>query len=181
MIYALRRDVVDASGVPLNKGGAAEAGKVRLRSDKRPRPICIRMNVGDTLVVNFQNLLSPVPPSNGAHFTRTASVHAMGMQLVNSILDDGSNVGRIASPGGLAAPGDTVTYTFYAEKEGAFLLYSSAALAGGEQETGTLDSGLFGAVNVQPAGAEWYRSQITEEELSLATLRNTMYGHPVVD
>jgi hypothetical protein len=29
--------------------------------------------------------------------------------------------------------------------------------------------GLFGAVNVQPAGAEWYRSQITESDLKKAT------------
>ena len=34
---------------------------------------------------------------------------------------------------------------------------------------GQLGSGLFGAVNVQPEGAEWYRGQVTHEDLHLAT------------
>ncbi len=32
--------------------------------------------------------------------------------------------------------------------------------------------GLFGSVNVEPKGAEWYRSQITEAELRLAQKKN---------
>src|SRR5207249_4462466 len=32
-------------------------------------------------------------------------------------------------------------------------------------------SGLFGAVNVQPEGAEYYRSQVTREDLNAATVR----------
>src|SRR4051794_20479346 len=67
MIFALRRDVVS------NAGGAYELqpGKVMLRPSKRPRPIVLRMNVGDCLEVAFQNLLAPtqqvynqVPPAN---------------------------------------------------------------------------------------------------------------------
>ncbi|KAF5407343.1 MAG: hypothetical protein Udaeo2_25530 [Candidatus Udaeobacter sp.] len=32
-----------------------------------------------------------------------------------------------------------------------------------------LTRGLFGALNVQPSGAEWYRSQVTADDLALAT------------
>ena len=53
MMFALRRDVV-SSGSP---GGALMPGYVMLRTDKRPRPIVLRMNVGDCLQIQFQNLL----------------------------------------------------------------------------------------------------------------------------
>ena len=52
MMYALRRDVVPISGTALTPGN------VRLRPDKRPRPIVLRMNVGDCLRIEFQNLLA---------------------------------------------------------------------------------------------------------------------------
>ncbi|MDR4469643.1 MAG: hypothetical protein MRJ68_15345 [Nitrospira sp.] len=75
----------------------------------------------------------------------------------------------------LAAPGETRTYTWYAKKEGTFFLYSMGAPAGGEGDGGQLGLGLFGAINVQPNGANWYRSQVTEQELKYATKgkRNT--------
>ena len=36
-------------------------------------------------------------------------------------------------------------------------------------DTSQLQSGLFGVVNVQPEGAEYYRSQVTREDLDQAT------------
>ncbi len=33
--------------------------------------------------------------------------------------------------------------------------------------------GLFGSVNVEAKTAEWYRSQVTAEEMALATAKNT--------
>src|SRR5215204_4138560 len=54
MIYALKKDLVAID--PL-KG--IVAGNVRLRSDKRPRPLVLRMNNGDCLRITFNNLLSP--------------------------------------------------------------------------------------------------------------------------
>src|SRR5689334_25036599 len=59
MIYALKQDVVAID--PL-KG--LVAGNVRLRSNKRPRPIVLRMNSGDCLQITFNNLLSPSPLSD---------------------------------------------------------------------------------------------------------------------
>ncbi|MFY9555566.1 MAG: copper oxidase [Blastocatellia bacterium] len=174
MIFALERDVVAAN--PLNPIGA---GNVKLREDKRPRPIVLRMNLGDCLRITFKNLLNPVPVDQEQTVTRVASIRANGLQLVNSIADDGSNVGKNASS--LVSPGGSATYTFYAEREGGYMLYSQGSTTGGEGDGGQLNAGLFGAVNVQPKGAEWYRSQVTANDLDLATKAKTPDGHPVVD
>src|SRR5678816_377232 len=96
MIYALKKDVVAID--PL-KG--IVAGNVRLRSDKRPRPIVLRTNNGDCLRITFTNLLSPSPlshkdpedPLSDQPATRSAGIHVIGMELVGTIASDGSNVG----------------------------------------------------------------------------------------
>lgn len=65
MIYALARDVV-ATGSPQTScdGGACKPGQVELRDGKRPRPIVLRMNMGDCLVVEFTNLVeASLPPT----------------------------------------------------------------------------------------------------------------------
>jgi hypothetical protein len=170
MIFALERDVV-----PVNPSLGLVAGNVRLRDGKRPRPITLRVNVGQKLQINFKNLLAPDvrdddPQHKDQPHTRTASVHVAGMQLVNGIADDGSNVGRNQSS--LVAPGGSATYTLYAEREGNNLLYSTAATTGGEGDGGTLAEGLFGSVNVEPAGAEWYRSQVRAADMRFATKTN---------
>src|SRR5438270_11837057 len=64
MIFALRDDVVPCD--PAETGGKLVAGKVMLRQGKRPRPIVLRMNVGDCLRIQFANLLAPAPPSGSA-------------------------------------------------------------------------------------------------------------------
>jgi manganese oxidase len=198
MIFALRSDVV--TNDPSQSG--LVAGKVMLRPDKRPRPIVLRMNVGDCLQVNFQNLLADVPsigaagalPYNPANSktqpdtsdpnvsttiqsaTRLAGVHVMGMELKQNISDDaswiGGNPGSTApnDPGSLAAPNQKRVYTFCAQAEGAFLLYSTAANIGYQDGFGgQLTQGLFGSVAVQPKSAEWYRSQVTRADLDQAT------------
>jgi len=64
MIYALARDVVDSSSQTSCAGGACKPGQVALRDGKRPRPIVLRMNMGDCLVVKFTNLVEPsLPPT----------------------------------------------------------------------------------------------------------------------
>jgi hypothetical protein len=180
MMFALERDVV-AINPALPKG----PGNVQLRPDKRPRPLALRVNVGQKLQINFKNWLAPAPKDNDQPATRTASVHVMGMQLVNAIMDDGSKVGT--NPTSLVSPGGTATYTFYAEREGNHLLYSSAATTGGEGNGGSLSMGLFGSVNVEPKKSEWYRSQVTALEMRYATkltaddtLHRTPNGHPII-
>ena len=174
MMFALRRDVVSSSS-----SSGLTPGNVQLREGKRPRPLVLRMNVGDCLAIQFQNLLATTPEDNQQPATRTASIRALGLQLVNSIASDGSNVGTNASS--LVAPGGSATYTFYAEREGSHLLYSSAATTGGEGDGGSINAGLFGAVTVQPTGAEWYRSQVTNADLALATTGTTPGGQPIIN
>src|SRR5215218_10150327 len=87
MMYALRRDVVPISGTTLS------AGNVRLRPDKRPRPLVLRMNVGDCLTIQFQNLLAATRRDQEQPATRWASIHAVGME-VQTINSDGSFVGK---------------------------------------------------------------------------------------
>ena len=115
MIFALRQDVVNNTN-PNDPN--LTAGKVMLRADKRPRPMVLRMNLGDCLQVNFQNLLADVPslgggggiPFNPANLktnpdpdpvnsltsqpaTRLAGVHVMGMEPKQTIGDDASWIG----------------------------------------------------------------------------------------
>ena len=56
MIYALKRDVV---AIDPSKG--LVAGNVQLRPGKRPRPVALRLNVGDCIQIMFTNLLAPDP------------------------------------------------------------------------------------------------------------------------
>lgn len=182
LIFALERDVVpmnnptNALGMDTTLGRAEDlrAGQVRLRGDKRPRPIVLRARVGDCLEIHLRNLLSPAPPTYLPASlqvpTRRVGVHIMGLHLlapqpgVAGINSDGSFAG--ANPNSYAAPGETKIYKYHAAEEGAFLLYSGAG-----DEFGQTGAGLFGAVNVQPESAEWYRSQVTRADLHEATFR----------
>ncbi len=144
MIFALRDEVVDAdSGKAL--GMKLQPGNVRLQSDKRPRPLVLRVNEGDCLHVNFRNLLAPMPDRSQKIFkdpiakepdekvatdlpietegtvTRSASTHVNGLDYT-SIDADGANIGNNTSS--LAAPGETKQYTWYAKKIGGYLVTS---------------------------------------------------------
>jgi hypothetical protein len=209
MIYALARDIetIDpgagfvaedgefinpltpcATGDSLPDGQecqASDIGNVALRADKRPRPLTLRVNEGDQLVIHFTNLLSPSPITDAMNeapgigvpdpiqseqpVTRYASIHVHGLKPA-TIASDGSNVGNATSPGSLVPPGGTATYTFTALKEGAYSITSGPNL-GGEGGSGAIANGLFGIVNVEPAGSKWYRSQLTRQEMDWA--RNT--------
>ncbi|MGD8643817.1 MAG: hypothetical protein PVI15_05990, partial [Chromatiales bacterium] len=113
---------------------------------------------------------------------RCASFHAQGVELMNDMDDDGSFVGQNDTAAsvnacqlngeiksGVIPPGQTITYNLYTPKEGAFTVNSYGATIGGEQNSGNLGIGMFAVLNVQPPGARMYRSQVTEEELRLAT------------
>ena len=58
MVFALERDVVSMDG-----SNTLQPGKVMVRPDKRPRPLTLRVNKGQCLEIQFQNLLSPKPVS----------------------------------------------------------------------------------------------------------------------
>jgi hypothetical protein len=124
--------------------------------------------------------------------TRYAGVHVMGLSVVGARDGAGAPIAGISGDGswsganditasasgprvsGLVAPGEKITYILHAppHSEGSYLLYSTAATNGAQPNFGgQLMQGLFGAVTVQPAKAEWYRSQVTRAELLKATYR----------
>ena len=143
-----------------------------------PRPIALRMNSGDCLRITFTNLLS-TSPIDDQPATRTAGIHVIGMELVGGMSSDGSNVGN--NTPSLVAPGASTIYTLWATREGNNLMYSTAATTSGEGDGGTLAQGLFGSVNVEPKGAEWYRSQLTAEDMKLAQTGTTPAGQPILN
>jgi hypothetical protein len=178
MIYALERDVI-----PTDSNSTSLApGKVRLRPDKRPRPLVLRVNVGDLLEVHFTNLLQATSPSPNGATTRYSGLSVFGMELVDEVDKDhkstepgnahsGSFIGRnptslVPPASNGVGPGQKKTYRFYAAAEGTYLIAPYADTTGAQST-----SGLIGAVNVQPESAEYYRSQVTREDLRAATYK----------
>ncbi|RKG72465.1 copper oxidase, partial [Corallococcus terminator] len=240
MMYALREDVE-----ALDTKAPIGPGNARIRTDKRPRPLALRANVGDCLTVEFFNYLAPtrsaIPspsqsqpgvsrasgsnngwsflrkvlpawvltpsydrvksllqgkPAGGLWFnlgaelefddehrqdspaTRTASIHMQGLQYLAQKSDGawvGTNVSSLVSPGG------STKYTWYADHEGVFFFYSMGASFGGQGDGGSTVHGLFGALNVEPAGSSWYRSQVTGKTLEAVTQSRNPDGTPVID
>ncbi|HEY3839937.1 MAG TPA: hypothetical protein VGL72_25375 [Bryobacteraceae bacterium] len=182
-LFALERDVVplnydDAKGAPVNPS-ELHGGNVRLRAEKRPRPLVLRVNQGGCLQVNFRNLLDATTPASLTNLpldTRYASLHVSGLNLVGSIVSDASFVGTnksgILAPEPANGPPVYVTYTWSAPEEGTFFLYSSADtnVSSNSQVDSEVGAGLFGAVNVEPSTAEYYRSQVTRDGMDQSTL-----------
>ena len=160
MMYALRGDVV-----AIDPAQPIGPGNVQLRPGKRPRPLVLRVALHDCLKINFENFLTPAAASPEQPVTRAASIHVTGLEPAFAITDDGFDAG--ANRDGQVVPGGHRTYTLYASAEGSFLLYSPAGDFNGFNQTQQM-LGLFGAVTVEPAGAEWYRSQITHADLAAA-------------
>ncbi|MEX1310918.1 MAG: hypothetical protein AB1Z65_10895, partial [Candidatus Sulfomarinibacteraceae bacterium] len=163
-------------------GGVVPGTGVQMRSTKRPRPLTLRVNEGCAITLNFTNLLAPAAITDAGNeapgiqlpnipseqpFTRHAGIHIQGLQwMTHGGGDDGSNTGFNAPS--LVPSGAFTSYTYYAEKEGAYVISSGPGL-GGEGGSGAIANGLFGVLNVEPAGSEWYRSQLTRAEMDLAT------------
>lgn len=136
---------------------------VRLRTDKRPRPLVLRANVGDCLEVNLANLLPAAPePASGNVNTTTVGFHPVGLPLVDAITNDGQNVG--ANADSQVASGAAAQYEFYAPVESIHFVSSST-----DDNDGMINAGLFGAIHIQPSTAEYYRSQVTHDDLALAS------------
>ncbi len=110
------------------------------------QPLVIRANLGDYLIVDFENRLN-----------RRASIHVQNVEydVSNS---DGAAVGF--NP-------DTTTYTkqryeWFADKEGIFMFHDMADPRSSEAATNV--HGLFGALIVEPVGATW-TDPMTGDEL----------------
>ncbi|HVQ35965.1 MAG TPA: hypothetical protein VMS31_00430, partial [Pyrinomonadaceae bacterium] len=181
MLNRLGAAVPDGLVFALKSDTLGSGSSIRLKDDKRPRPIVLRANVGDCLTVTFTNAIpatkfSTTTRPGASIFTTEVSLHVQGMQWSSGSKDDGSFVGTndssLASapaapaPSPSPMPGETQVYQLYAKEEGTFLLYTMGDTSSQGLQ---LERGLFGALNVQPKEAEWYRSQVTADDLAKAT------------
>ncbi|HEX9180679.1 MAG TPA: hypothetical protein VF859_09810, partial [Burkholderiales bacterium] len=207
MMYALRGDVVPINAAAGDITGLLPNGErnAKLRDDKRPRPLVLRVAAGDCLTVNFQNLVAPTPnlrkfvidrdgigrdpnpvtadndpqiptSTDEQVLERRVGFHAAGLQLIGSIASDGSHVGR--NPSSLMLPGQSTVYSLFAEHEGVHQVINTGALVGSDANQGNTANGLFGQVIIEPVGARTYRNTVTEEELRLATIGTTTGAQP---
>lgn len=142
--------------VPLEEADLALHGRYR------PKPLILRANAGDWIEVTLHNLFDvcrpvqyfdyPAVPLDMPHKpSMRVSLNPQFLQY-DPIGDSGINVGynnREQTVG----PGESKKYLWYADREyGACLLSSFGDLRNHRYH------GLFGAVIVEPPGAEWYRS-----------------------
>ncbi|WP_157498856.1 hypothetical protein [Lysobacter sp. Root604] len=111
--------------------------------------------------------------------SRSVGFHPQGLEPAPFIDSDSSYVGGNADS--LVKPGESRDYCFHAPAEGAFLVSNPGAAFGGEGSAGNSGVGLFGTIAVQPRGASFYRAQVTEEEMRLATKGTTPTGQPIID
>ena len=73
---------------------------------------------------------------------------------------------------------DTAVDCYYmVEREGPFFMASTGAPSGGQGDGGSLTHGLFGAVNVQRQGTEFYRSQTSRATFDAVWKKQSEDGH----
>ena len=159
MIYALQRDVINI--------GDAITPIWRLRPDKRPRPLVLRVREGDCLTINMENRLQAivnpnqppldVPPLfntliNDQVAERTISMHVNGLQYVRGPnQDDGAYVGNNLDT--TIQRGLSKSYQLYAVKEGAYAVRGMATTVGSDANQGNSANLLIGEVIVEPANS----------------------------
>src|SRR5262249_53792289 len=144
-----------------------------------------------TNAITAADFNSSIPPSPKVA-TQEVSLHIQGQEWTSGPKDDRTFVGRgdsglaSALPAPSPMPPNMPTSPFFVNNEGTYLLYTMGDTAA--QPTGHLSRGFFGALNVQRAKAEWYRSQITQQEMAWATKKDgsgnptpTANGQPVID
>ena len=158
LIFALRRDIVrsdethdgEALTAVATADDGARAGEVRLRADKRARPMVLRVRQGDILEVHFTNMIGTsdesgqrapdiahpaeiLPNDRDELATRDVSFHVNGLEALDDIRALGANVGR--NPRSTVHPGETIVVRYRAQAEGTYLLHSAADPVGGDRKS----------------------------------------------
>ncbi|MBQ8803638.1 MAG: multicopper oxidase domain-containing protein [Tyzzerella sp.] len=109
------------------------------------QPLVIRANVGDKVVVCFSHSLN-----------RPLSIHVQGLHY-DVQTSDGASVGynRDTTTKG------SITYTWYAHKEGVYVFHDMADPRSSEEATNI--HGLFGAIIVEAPESKWLNPETGEE------------------
>lgn len=106
-------------------------------------PLVLRANVGDTVIINFENRLK-----------FPASIHIKGVRY-EVFSSDGTMAGYNKSS--VVLSGQKAVYRWYPEKEGIYLFNDLGNPLSGE--TGSNIHGLFGALIVEEPGATWTHTE----------------------
>ncbi|MFP5335167.1 MAG: SdrD B-like domain-containing protein, partial [Actinomycetes bacterium] len=171
MMYVLQQDkaAVKNWDVPLNQvrtGDGTYAPGVDPAAGRRlrPRPLVLRANEGDCVVVTLTNELNP-RSHGGTLANPRVSMHISGAAY-DVQTSDGSAVGF--NDDSTVAIGQSITYTWIAPEEGVYLFRDHAAIAGSEADGGSTVHGMFGALAVEPPGSTW-TDPVTGARLDSAT------------
>lgn len=109
------------------------------------KPLVIRANAGDKVVISFSHSLN-----------RPLSLHVQGLAY-DVQTSDGASVGFNRD----STTQHTITYTWYARKEGVYLFSDMGDTRSSEE--GTNAHGLFGAIIVEAAESKWLDPQTGKE------------------
>ncbi|MDF2685027.1 MAG: copper oxidase [Clostridia bacterium] len=148
--------------VPLEQAEDVKNGLIK------PKPLILRANAGEWIEVTlYNNLLGIKPilhndyPSVPLDKLHTPSVRvSLNPQFLkyDAVNSSGINVGYNSAEQ-TVAPGDSIKYLWYADKEyGACLLNSFGDLRNHRHH------GLFGAIIIEPISAKYYSKYISEDD-----------------
>ncbi|MBI5652055.1 MAG: hypothetical protein HZC40_16685 [Chloroflexi bacterium] len=104
-------------------------------------PLVIRAAVGDCILVNFRNDITG----------RRVGMHVNGISK-DPKTSDGARIGN--NPDTTVPTGGTITHTFFAHREGQFVINDYGS--GLNYPNDTTSRGLYGALIVLPRGATWH-------------------------
>ena len=181
-VFALVSDLVPISGTTLSPGN------VRLRPDKRPRPLVLRVPQKFSLQVTLFNYLGPSNSALGTYqpANNEASFHVNGLNLVNTIHDDGTLAGANTPTSGIlcntlnaGCTTTSMTYTLYAAEAGNLLRphhgHEKQRL---QQLRRPAHRRSLRLGQRRVPGAEFYRSQVSQADFSYAA---SGPGRPVAE
>ncbi len=142
--------------VPLEDADRALCG------DYQPRPLILRANAGEWIEVTLHNLFDPNRPVEFFDYPRVpldfphqpSMRVSLNPQFLNydPVCDSGINVGYNNREQTVGV-GESKKYLWYADKEyGSCIIHSFGDLRNHRYH------GLFGAIVIEPARAEWYRN-----------------------
>lgn len=139
---------------------------------KPPHPLVIRANAGDCLKITFTNKLPEVLGGNAFQLaTRTyeTGIHIHFFKF-DPLASDAANIGWNYDTNIL--PGQTIRYQWFADAELRGVFIHDHQFATTHQQ-----HGLFGGVNIQPRGSEWFDSRTGEE---IRTGEMATIAHPLI-
>lgn len=132
LLYVLKKDASH-----IREGALHNFAQEIPQPYKEVKPLVIRANLGETVVINFSHSLN-----------RELSIHVQGLSY-DVQTSDGANVGFNKN----STTRHQITYTWYASHEGVYLFHDMGDASG--RKDGTNVHGLFGAIVVEAPEATW--------------------------